>query len=403
VNPIKQKYLGSHGLIFFIALLSAFVPLSTDLYLPALPGMSDYFGMSPSKVNLTLTTFFIFYALGTLVWGPLSDRYGRKPILIVGMGLYTIASALCAFMPSLDGLILCRIFQAIGGSTAGAVATAVVKDVYSGKKRESVLAIVQSMVLVSPAVAPVLGAFLLKIMSWRGIFGALALIGIVSLGGSLLFEETIPQRISGILSQSLNRMVRVLQNRRFTFLLALFSLGPISSMGFIASSTYIYQNSFRLSSQMYSFYFSVNALGMIAGPMIYLWLSRRFIAVNIIWACFATIATSGLLVSFLGNLQPWIFALCILPGSTANSCMRPPSTNLMLEQHEGDTGTLSSLIGCTGLLMGSFGIQLISFQWSNRIIALGTIMLSVALVSLLAWPYVIKQIYPLTKPKSLEL
>jgi DHA1 family bicyclomycin/chloramphenicol resistance-like MFS transporter len=403
VNPIKQKYLGAYGLIIFIALLSAFIPLSTDLYLPALPGMSDYFGLSASRINLTLTTFFIFYALGTLVWGPLSDHYGRKPILLVGMGLYSTASVLCALMPSLDGLILCRIFQAIGGSAAGAVATAVVKDVYSGKRRESILAIVQSMVLISPAVAPVLGAFLLNVMSWRGIFWVLTLIGIVAFVGSLLFEETIPQYSSGILLQNMNRIVRVLQNRRFTSLLALFSLGPIASMAFIASSTYIYQENFRLSSQMYSFYFSLNALGMIAGPMIYLWFSRRFQALNIIWACFATIATSGMLVWLLGSLQPWIFALCILPGATANSCMRPPSTNLMLEQHEGDTGTLSSLMGCTGLLMGSFGIQLISIQWSNRIIALGTIMLIVAFISLLAWPFVIRQIYPLTKPKSLEL
>jgi DHA1 family bicyclomycin/chloramphenicol resistance-like MFS transporter len=403
VNPIKQKYLRAYGLIIFIALLSAFIPLSTDLYLPALPGMSDYFGMSASRINLTLTTFFIFYALGTLVWGPLSDHYGRKPILLVGMGLYSIASVMCALMPSLDGLILCRIFQAIGGSAAGAVATAVVKDVYSGKRRESVLAIVQSMVLISPAVAPVLGAFLLKTMSWRGIFWVLTLIGMVAFVGSLLFEETIPQYTSGILLQNVNRIVRVLKNHRFTSLLALFSLGPIASMAFIASSTYIYQENFQLSSQMYSLYFSLNALGMIAGPMIYLWFSKRFMAVNIIWACFATIATSGLLVWMLGSLQPWIFSLCILPGSTANSCMRPPSTNLMLEQHEGDTGTLSSLMGCTGLLMGSFGIQLISIPWSNRIIALGTIMLIVAFTSLLAWPFVIRQIYPLTKPKSLEL
>ena len=364
--------------------------------------MSDYFGMSASRVNLTLTTFFIFYAFGTLVWGPLSDRYGRKPILIVGMGLYLSASALCALMSSLDGLILCRIFQAIGGSAAGAIALAIVKDVYSGKKRESVLAVVQSMRLISPAVAPVLGAILLKIMSWRGIFWALALIGIVALGGSLLYEETIPQRTSGILLQSISRLGKVLQNRRFTYLLALFSIGSISGMAFIASSTYIYQDNFHLSSQMYSFYFSLNALGMIAGPMIYLWLSRRFLAINIIWACFATIATSGLLVWMLGNLEPWIFALCILPGSTANSCMRPPSTNLMLEQHEGDTGSLSSLIGCTGLLMGSFGIQLISIPWSNRIIALGAIMLVIAFGSLLAWPYVIRQILPVSKPKSLE-
>ena len=151
----KQKFLGANGLVILIALLSAFVPLSTDLYLPALPGMSVFFGVSADMINLTLTAFFIFYALGTLVWGPLSDHYGRKPILVYGLIIYVIASALCAFAWSVEVLILCRILQAIGGSAAGAVATAIVKDVYSGKKRESVLAIVQSMVLISPAVAPV--------------------------------------------------------------------------------------------------------------------------------------------------------------------------------------------------------------------------------------------------------
>jgi MFS transporter, DHA1 family, multidrug resistance protein len=115
----NQKNLGTNGLIIFIALLSAFVPLSTDLYLPALPGMSAYFGTSASRINLTLTAFFIFYALGTLVWGPLSDHYGRKPILIAGMGLYIIASAFSALIRTVDGLILCRIFQTSRGSAAG--------------------------------------------------------------------------------------------------------------------------------------------------------------------------------------------------------------------------------------------------------------------------------------------
>jgi DHA1 family bicyclomycin/chloramphenicol resistance-like MFS transporter len=131
---------------------------------------------------------------------------GRKPILISGLGLYVISSAFCAFMWSVDGLKLCRIFQAIGGSAAGAVATAIVKDVYSGKKRGSVLAIVQSMVLISPALAPVLGAFLLKVMSWRGVFWTLTGIGAVTLAGSLLFEEAIAQRTSGMLLSSLGRL-----------------------------------------------------------------------------------------------------------------------------------------------------------------------------------------------------
>ena len=392
MEQTKQKILGANGLVILIALLSAFVPLSTDLYLPALPGMSAYFGVSADRINLTLTAFFIFYALGTLIWGPLSDHYGRKPILIAGLGLYVIASAGCAFMRSVDGLIVCRIFQAIGGSAAGAVATAIVKDVYSGRKRLSVLAIVQSMVLISPAVAPILGAFLLKVMSWRGIFWTLTGIGILALAGSLLFEESIVQRSSGMLLASLGRLGRVLQNRGFSLLLILFSLSSISGLAFIASSTYIYQDGFHLSGQVYSFYFSLNALGMIAGPLLYLWLSRHFHTETIIWACLVMIAASGLLVCLLGNLQPWVFALCILPASTARSCFGPPSAHMMLEQQKGDTGAVSSLMSCTGLLMGSLGMQLISLPWGNTIIALGIMTLATSTVSLIAWPFVLTKI-----------
>ena len=394
----KQKFLGANGLVILIALLSAFVPLSTDLYLPALPGMSVFFGVSADMINLTLTAFFIFYALGTLVWGPLSDHYGRKPILVYGLIIYVIASALCAFAWSVEVLILCRILQAIGGSAAGAVATAIVKDVYSGKKRESVLAIVQSMVLISPAVAPVLGALLLKFMSWRGVFWTLTGIGALALAGSLLFEESIAQRTSGLLRSNLGRLGRVLQNRSFTLLLVLFSLSSISSLAFIASSTYIYQDGFHLSGQMYSYYFTFNAFGMIAGPMIYLWLARRFHSEKIILASLIAIAASGLLVCLLGNLQPWVFALCILPASTAGSCLRPPSANMMLEQQKGDTGAVSSLMGCTGLLMGSLGMQLISMPWGNMIIALGIMTFCTAAFSLIAWPFVIPHITRLPGP-----
>jgi DHA1 family bicyclomycin/chloramphenicol resistance-like MFS transporter len=403
MEEIKQKKLGANGLVMLIALLSAFVPLSTDLYLPALPKMSAYFGVSVDRVNLTLTAFFIFYALGTLVWGPLSDHYGRKPILVSGLSLYVIASAFCAFTSSIEGLILCRIFQAIGGSAAGAVATAIVKDVYSGKKRGSVLAIVQSMVLISPAVAPVLGAFLLKVMSWRGVFSTLTGIGLLALVGSVLFEESIVQRSSGMLLLSLGRLGNVLQNREFTILLILFSLVSVSSLAFIASSTYIYQDRFHLSGQAYSYYFALNAFGMISGPMIYLWLSSRFHAENIIRVCYIMIAASGLLVCFLGSLLPWIFALCILPASMAGSCLRPPAANMMLEQQKGDTGAVSSLMGCIGLLMGSLGMQLISLPWGNMIIALGIMTFSTAAISLSVWPFVITRVTRLTDPDVLSL
>lgn len=402
MGQVQQKYLGSKGLIVLIALLSAFVPLSTDLYLPALPGMSAYFGVDAARINLTISLFFIFYALGTLFWGPLSDRYGRRTILISGLSLYIVASVFCATAQSVQVLTLARVFQAIGGSAAGAVATAVVKDVYSGKQRESVLAVVQSMVTISPAVAPVLGAFLLKVMSWRGVFWTLMGIGVLALVGSLLFEETIRERNVGRLHQSFLRMGKVLQNSRFTMLWVLFSLTSVASLAFITSSTYIYQENFLLSSQVYSFYFSVNALAMTVGPMLYLWLSKRFDVQKIIRFCFGSAALSGVLVILLGNLQPWVFALCILPSTLANSCVRPPSVNLMLDQQENDSGSVSSLIGCMGLLMGSLGMQLMSLNWGNPIIALGILTTGIAGFSFMTWPVVNGYITRASQAKAIE-
>src|SRR5512135_1196473 len=118
IRRSQQKYLGSRGLIILIALLSAFVPLSTDLYLPALPTMSKSLQARAEQINLTLSAFFVLYSVGMLVWGPLSDRYGRKPILLIGLSVYVIASGLCSITTSVTALIAFRALQAAGGSAA---------------------------------------------------------------------------------------------------------------------------------------------------------------------------------------------------------------------------------------------------------------------------------------------
>ena len=399
-GPAAQKYLAPTGLIVLLALLSAFVPLSTDLYLPALPRMSASFHAPADQINLTLTAFFVVYSFGTLIWGPLCDRYGRKPVLLVGLGVYILASLLCASAGNVFALVLFRCLQAAGGSASGVVATAVVKDVYSGRQRESALAVVQSMVLISPAVAPVIGAILLGVTGWRGVFLVLTGIGVVALLGSLALTETIPARSTGPVFQSLSRLGIVLQNRGFSLLLIVFSVGAISSLAFIASSTFIYQDGFHLSGRVYSYYFSLNALGMIAGPMVYLRLSRRWHSETIILGCFGTIAASGALVGLLGNLSPWAFALCILPSSLAGNCCRPPAAHMMLEQQKGDTGSVSSIIGCSGMLMGSLGMQLISLPWGNTVVALGAMTFLTAAASLLLWPLAIRHAKRLPGPET---
>ncbi len=396
----RQRYLGSSGLIVLLALLSAFVPLSTDLYLPALPTMSKSLQAPADQINLTLTVFFVIFSAGMLIWGPLSDRYGRKPILLIGLSAYVLASALCSVTASVTALIAFRALQALGGSAAGAVASAIVKDTFSGRKRESVLAIVQSMTMISPAVAPMFGAALLSVTSWRGVFWTLTGIGAIALLCAVLLEETLQTRNTGALLATYGRLGNVLRNRGFTALLLLFSLGGVSGLAFVTASTYIYQDGFHLSSQVYSYYFGLNAVCLILGPMLYMRLSRRFHPETIIRACFLATLVSGVLVVSLGNLAPYVFALGILPSSIAGSLIRPPSTNLMLEQQSGDTGSMVSVIGCVNLLMGALGMVLISLPWDNTIVALGVMTILTSATSLLAWPVVIKLAVRLPHPTS---
>ncbi|MCR4429725.1 MAG: multidrug effflux MFS transporter [Tepidanaerobacteraceae bacterium] len=382
---IKQTYLGDKGLIVFLALLSAFVPLSTDLYLPALPTMTKYFQTHSHLTNLTLILFFVFFSLGTLIWGPLSDKYGRRPILLAGLVGYIIASFLCSISLNVYQLIIFRILQAAGGSVSSALATAIVKDVYEGRKRESTLALVQSMVLICPAVAPVIGALLLKITSWRGVFVTQALLGMAAFAAALAFRETLEARSSGSLIHTIGRLGVVLKNPGFTSLLIIFSMLSITFMAFISSSSYIYQDVFLLSSQVYSYYFAFNAAGMLVGPLIYLRLSARFRRFSIINACFGVIILSGILIYTLGNSCPQAFAIMLLPATIATSCTRPPSTFFMLEQQKEDAGSASSLMSSFATVMGSVGMVIVSFFPGNLVKIVGAVNIIFGMICGLMW------------------
>lgn len=389
----RQRYLGDRGLIALISLLSAFVPLSTDLYLPALPGMADYFGVSPDLANLTLVMFFLSFGAGTLIWGPLSDRYGRRPMLLIGLSLYSAASLGCALSTDIYQLIAFRILEAIGGSSGFAVATAMIKDVYDVRSREPILAVVQTMVLISPVSAPVLGAILLRFTSWRGLFGALAFIGLLALAGSAALQETLERRYSGPLSHALGRLYVVARNPAFASLLVLFSLPSISAMAFIASSSYIYIRGFGLNELAYSYFFAFNAIGMISSPTIYLRLSRRMSRKSFVTMCFGVMILSGMLIVIMGTQSPWLFAAVLLPATIAAGAVRTPGTNLMLEQQREDTGSAAALMSCSGITAGSIGMSLISLNRGNMIPVLGMMYVLIGILCATLWLYISQKPY----------
>lgn len=380
-----QPRLGNTGFIIFLALLSAFVPLSTDLYLPALPEMTHFFNVPEITMNLTLILFFIFYSIATLFWGPLSDRYGRRPILLIGLVGYLIASILCGIATSATQIILFRILQACGGGVATTVATAVIKDVYVGRKQETTLAIVQSMVVISPAIAPVVGSLLLTFISWRGIFFAQALLGLTVVLGALIFKETHhPEHETISVMRSFGRLGVLLKDPGFTALLLVFSTMSIISLGFISSSSYIYQNTFHLSSQMFSFFFAFNAIGMLLGPLVYIPLSKFIDRFVIIYSCFFISIVSGGLILMFGLGSPIMFALTQFPATLASSAIRPPGTYLVLKQQENDNGSASSLCSAGGTIMGSVGMIFVSVAEAFPVQAIALINIVIGAICWLA-------------------
>jgi DHA1 family bicyclomycin/chloramphenicol resistance-like MFS transporter len=381
----KQKYFGRYGTLAFLVIISAFPPLTTDLYLPALPQMVEVFNSTYATVNMTLSFFFIVYSAGLLFWGPLSEKLGRKPILLLGHAIYIIASILCGLSQTVDHLILARVLQAFGGSAVTVIATSIVKDLFNGRERERVMATVMSMVVVAPLVAPLIGGMIMRFASWQVMFFTLACFGTLSLIISLLYQESLIERYTGSVIHSWGRLFTVLKNPSFSKLLFIFSIVSVAFMAYIASASFIYINKFGLSEQTFSYFYSFNVLFSIVGPQMYIRLSKYYAAPTIISACFLILMVSGLAMMAFGHISPWVFALLIAPASLAAVTVRVPGMNLMLEQQDHDTGSAAALISFFGMFCGTGGMFLVSLHPEKMIDSLGALQFAIGLICGILW------------------
>jgi len=383
-NP---KQLSDGMIMLLVAILAAFPPLSTDLYLPALPSMSEQLNCSVALVNLSLVVFFIFVSTSSIVWGPLSDKYGRKRILLIGVPLYTLSSVFCVLSQDVFQLIAARILQAIGGGAAMAVNLAIIKDVFPGKKREGTLAFVTVLNGTIPVIAPVIGAQIIKFTSWRGTFGALVVIGILVWVFVLSFKETSREYSDVSALKTSLRLFVVLKNLHFTRLLIIFSVISIPLLGYISVSSFIFIKRFGISNEAFGLYFGAIAMFFVVGGPAYLYLQKFFKPLSIITVCYAGSLISGMLMLTIGQMSPLLFAISIAFGYLSVSISRPPSSSLLLEQQDKDTGSASSLIQASFMLSGSIGMLFISYDWSNRIMVLGIMNLVLSSGGLLLWIY----------------
>lgn len=384
----EHKPSGGVGTMLFLGLLAVCIPISTDMYLPALPVMGKDLHASTLMISLTLTLFFACCGITSLLWGPLSDKYGRKSMLFTGLSIFVLSSVLCAFSVNVHQLIVFRVLQAIGGASTASISTALAKDLFHGRRREKCLVLIQSVFLAGPMVAPVLGALVLKYTSWRGIFGVVSALGALSLLSCVFMKEPAIKRCDGSILRAFGQLGTVLKNPGFTSLLIPFSLILLPVFGYLAASSFIFINNFGVSELSYSYFFTLNALCQVLGPILFLRLSKRIRNKKIISACFGLMAVSGILICSVGRLSPWVFLLSIIPASFASGMIRPPSTHLMLEQEHKAVGSASSLINFGLGMAGSLGMFLVSCSSLSLIVSLGILHLLAGLICGGYWLYV---------------
>jgi DHA1 family bicyclomycin/chloramphenicol resistance-like MFS transporter len=353
--------------LLLLALLAAFPPITTDMYLPALPLLQADWGTDTATINLTLILFFVFFSGSVLIYGPLSDSYGRRPMLLGGIGIYIAASVSCGLATGVNGLILFRILQALGAASAAALSMAIAKDLFSAQRRQQILAHIGVIVALAPMMAPLAGGLVIKWLSWRWVFFIQAGWGLVAFAGVWRMTEPLDTKVSASLIMIAGRYLHLLKNGRYLAMTLLMALGLIPMFAFIAGSTSIYMSHYGLNAQHFGFFFGANALALMVGSYACGRLTRKINGWLLLRIGFAGMAAGGGALLGVGHLGVVPFAVAMFGITFFIGLTRPMSNNLVLEQVDHDVGTAASLLMFLYFVTGALGMAMISLDWSSRI------------------------------------
>ncbi|MER6688559.1 multidrug effflux MFS transporter [Streptomyces minutiscleroticus] len=380
------------GLLVTLVLggLTAVPPLSMDMYLPALPEVTDSLHAGASTVQLTLTACLAGMAFGQLVVGPMSDRWGRRRPLLAGLAVYIAATVVCALAPTVELLVAFRLVQGLAGAAGIVIARAVVRDLYDGVAMARFFSTLMLISGVAPIVAPLIGGQVLRFTDWRGVFHILTGVGVVLTAVVWRFlPETLPprERQGGGTADALRTMRGLLADRAFTGYMLAGGFAFAALFAYVSASPFVVQEIYGASPQTYSLLFGVNSVGLVAvGQINGKFLVGRVDMDKVLAAGLAviTVASAALLLMTAGvfgevGLAPVAAGLFVLM-SAMSLCM--PNTNaLALMRTKHAAGSASALLGTSSFLVGAVASPLVGVAGEHTAVPMAVVQLVCSLAA----------------------
>ncbi|MET3496660.1 multidrug effflux MFS transporter [Variovorax boronicumulans] len=375
-----------------LGLLSAIGPFAIDMYLPALPAIGQNLRADIGAVQMSLTAFFLSLGAGQLLYGPVSDMFGRKPPLYAGLVLFALASVGCAMATDIQTLIALRFVQGLGAAAGMAIPRAIVRDLHTGTDAARLMSLLMLVFSVSPILAPLAGSVVIAFAGWRGVFWAVTIAAMAGLAMMVtLLDETRPasERVESSLGSALSAYWLLLRDRHY---LGLVFIGGFAMAGFftyLANSSFVMIDHYGLSPALYSVAFGVNAAAFIGASQFTGSLGERYGLVTLVKfgvvCCGAAMVTMFIYFA-MGGDSLWVLIVLYFIASGFMGLVIPTTGVLALEMHGAIAGTASALLGTLQMLTGALAMAVVGWFSDGRPLPMVAGMAAGALIAgVLTW------------------
>jgi DHA1 family bicyclomycin/chloramphenicol resistance-like MFS transporter len=353
-----------------LGMLSAIGPFAIDMYLPAFPAIARDLQVDVSAVQMSLMSFFVAVAVCQIAYGPLSDRFGRKPPLYFGLGLFVLAGIGCSFAQSVEALIAFRFLQGVGSCAAMVIPRAIIRDLHTGHEAARLMATTMLVFSVSPILAPLAGSTLTEFFSWRIIFWAIAAIGVGGLAVVLFLLPETQKASAGKkgVAHAFATYRNLLKDRHFLGLAFIGGFSQASFFSYLAGSSVIFIEHFGLSPSAYSLIFASNAIAFIGSAQFNSFFMRRFGAERVVRTAitgFAGLTSLLFVLTVIGVDNAYVLWGLLFLSFGCLGYVIPSTAVLALENHGPIAGTASALMGTLQLSTGAVMIVLVSALYNG--------------------------------------